>query len=101
MASSRLDPVNRPLPVHERLLEAAKILFSVHGYENTSTAAIARQANTSESQLIKHFGSKEGLLEAIFDHGWQNLDFISHAVQVLPSPTDKLRMIFELVLQTL
>jgi AcrR family transcriptional regulator len=101
MASSRLDPVNRPLPVHERLLEAAKILFSVHGYENTSTAAIARQANTSESQLIKHFGSKEGLLEAIFDHGWQNLDFISQAVQVLPSPTDKLRMIFELVLQTL
>ena len=101
MASTRLDPLNRPLPVHDRLLEAAKVLFSIHGYENTSTAAIARHANTSESQLIKHFGSKEGLLEAIFDRGWQNLDFISQAVQVLPSPTDKLRMIFELVLQTL
>jgi AcrR family transcriptional regulator len=101
MASTRLNPVNRPLPVRERLLESAKVLFSIHGYENTSTAAIARQANTSESQLIKHFGSKEGLLEAIFEHGWQNLDFISQAVQVLPSPADKLRMIFELVLQTL
>lgn len=101
MSSTKLDPINRPPPVHERLLEAAKILFSIHGYENTSTAAIARQANTSESQLIKHFGSKEGLLEAIFEHGWRNLDFISQAVQVLPSPTDKLRMIFELVLQTL
>ena len=101
MASTKIDPVNRPLPVRDRLLESAKVLFSIHGYENTSTAVIARQANTSESQLIKHFGSKEGLLEAIFDHGWQNLDFISQAVQVLPSPADKLRMIFELVLQTL
>jgi AcrR family transcriptional regulator len=101
MASTKLDSVERPVPVRDRLLESAKVLFSVHGYENTSTAAIARQANTSESQLIKHFGSKEGLLEAIFEHGWQNLDFISQAVQVLPSPADKLRMIFELVLQTL
>jgi AcrR family transcriptional regulator len=101
MASTRVDSLNRPLPVRDRLLESAKILFSIHGYENTSTAAIARQANTSESQLIKHFGSKEGLLEAIFEHGWQNLEFISQAVQVLPSPADKLRMIFELVLQTL
>jgi AcrR family transcriptional regulator len=89
------------LPVRDRLLEAGKILFSVHGFENTTTAAIARQANTSESQLIKHFGSKEGLLEAIFDQGWQGLDFISHAVKAVPSPTEKLRTIFELVLQTL
>jgi AcrR family transcriptional regulator len=101
MATAKPEPANRPTPVRERLLQAAKILFSIHGFENTSTAAIARQANTSESQLIKHFGSKEGLLEAIFDHGWQNLEFISQAVRVLPSPGDKLRMIFELVLQTL
>ncbi len=94
------EPAN-PLPVRERLLEAGKILFSVHGFENTSTAAVARQANTSESQLIKHFGSKEGLLEAIFDHGWQGLDFISQAIKALPSPAEKLRMIFELVLQAL
>jgi AcrR family transcriptional regulator len=101
MATAKPEPVPRVVPVRERLLDAAKILFSIHGFENTSTAAIARQANTSESQLIKHFGSKEGLLEAIFEQGWQNLEFISQAVQVLPSPADKLRMMFELVLQTL
>jgi len=101
MASAKPEPATRVVPVRERLLDSAKILFSIHGFENTSTAVIARQANTSESQLIKHFGSKEGLLEAIFEQGWQNLDFISQAVQVLPSPADKLRMIFELVLQTL
>lgn len=101
MASAKPEPVVRAVPVRDRLLDSAKVLFSIHGFENTSTAAIARQANTSESQLIKHFGSKEGLLEAIFDQGWQNLEFISQTVQVLTSPADKLRMIFELVLQTL
>lgn len=101
MASAKPEQAGRPIPVRDRLRDSAKVLFSVHGFENTSTAAIARQANTSESQLIKHFGSKEGLLEAIFEQGWQNLDFISQAIQVLPSPADKLRMMFELMLQTL
>src|SRR5581483_2399351 len=54
----------------ERILQAAKHLFARNGYENTSTVAIAREAGTSESQLMKHFGSKQGLLAAIFDRGW-------------------------------
>jgi len=57
----------------ERILHAAKTLFSSNGYENTSTAAIARMAGSSESQLIKHFGGKEGVLEAIFDDGWARM----------------------------
>ena len=59
------------MPVHERILKCAKTLFAKKGYENTTTVAIARAAGTSESQLMKHFGSKEGLLEAIFDQGWE------------------------------
>lgn len=54
----------------DRILLAAKDLFAKNGYENTSTVAIARQAGTSESQLMKHFGSKQGLLFAILDQGW-------------------------------
>ena len=54
----------------ERILLAAKHLFARNGYENTSTVAIARDAGTSESQLMKHFGSKQGLLLAILDRGW-------------------------------
>lgn len=101
MAGSAAESAQKPVPVRDRLLQAAKILFSIHGFENTSTAAIARQASTSESQLVKHFGSKEGLLESIFEEGWRSLDFIAQAIQVLPSPADKLRMTFELVLQAL
>ena len=75
---------------HDRILRSAKRLFARNGYENTSTVAIAREAGTSESQLMKHFGSKQGLLLAIFDRGWAG---IIERVQALPrtaSPADRL-----------
>lgn len=58
---------------HDRILYSGKTLFARNGYENTSTVAIARQAGTSESQLMKHFGSKQGLLAAIFELGWASI----------------------------
>ncbi|MEA2488922.1 MAG: TetR/AcrR family transcriptional regulator, fatty acid metabolism regulator protein [Acidobacteriota bacterium] len=57
-----------------RLLNAGKLLFSRNGYEQTSTAAIARESGSSESQLIRYFGGKSGLLEAIFNDGWSGLN---------------------------
>ena len=57
----------------DRLIAAGKSLFARHGYEQTSTAAIARQAGTSESQLVRNFGGKSGLLEAIFNESWSAL----------------------------
>ncbi len=83
---------------HSRLLRVGKQLFAVHGFEKTSTAAIARAAKTSESQLIKHFQSKEGLLEAIFDEGWRRMSYIFTALQVVKAPQEKLRMMLELML---
>jgi AcrR family transcriptional regulator len=79
----------------DRILLSAKHLFSRNGYENTSTVAIAREAGTSESQLMKHFGSKQGLLAAIFDRGWANI--IEH-VQSSPRtalPADRLLAVLE------
>ncbi len=66
----------------ERILFAGKSLFAQDGYENTSTVAIAREAGTSESQLMKHFGSKQGLLSAILERGWTS---IMARVQALPA----------------
>jgi AcrR family transcriptional regulator len=57
-----------------RLLNSGKTLFAKNGYENTSTAAIAREAGSSESQLIRYFGGKAGLLEAIFNDSWTALN---------------------------
>ena len=57
----------------QRLLAAAKMLFAQHGFERTSTASIAREAGTSESQLARYYHTKTGLLEAIFNTCWQTL----------------------------
>lgn len=61
-------------PSRLRLLAAGKALFARMGYEQTPTSALARAAGTSESQLIRQFGSKAGLLEAIFEESWRPLN---------------------------
>lgn len=61
-----------------RLLEAGKMLFAQNGFEQTSTATIARAAGTSESQLVRYYKSKAGLLEAIFNEAWSTL---THEIQ--------------------
>ncbi len=84
---------------HDRVRTAAKDLFAERGYEGTSTAEICRLAGTSQSQLVKHFNSKLGLLEAVFENAWEQINpAIRLAVQKIPSPTDKLRIVVDMVL---
>ena len=97
-ASSPQSEAARAPSSRDRILAAAKQLFAARGYENTSTVAIARQAGTSESQLMKHFGSKEGLLESIFDAGWEGLGKQIMSLQQLPSPGHKLQALLEATL---
>jgi TetR/AcrR family transcriptional regulator len=80
---------------HERILQAAKHLFATRGYENTSTITIARDAGTSESQLVKHFGSKDGLLEAVFEQGWTDMADLFAAVEKCNAPAEKLRCLID------
>jgi len=70
------DPADNTQTSRMRLLNAGKTLFAKNGYENTSTAAIAREAGSSESQLIRYFGGKAGLLEAIFNESWTQLNAV-------------------------
>ncbi|HVT05717.1 MAG TPA: TetR/AcrR family transcriptional regulator [Thermoanaerobaculia bacterium] len=81
-----------------RLLHAAKLLFARNGFEQTSTAAIAREAGTSESQLVRYFRGKAGLLEAIFDDGWAPLNgHIQQAVGAAPSAREALLGVLAIV----
>lgn len=50
-----------------RLLEAAIGLFAGQGVDRTTTREIAALARTTERTLFQHFGSKDGLLEAVID----------------------------------
>lgn len=86
----------------DRIRESAKGLFAKHGYESTPTAAICRQAGTSESQLLKHFESKQGLLEAIFEEAWRHINpAIRLATESIGNPREQLRILIEMVLNFL
>ena len=89
-------------PSSDRILQAGRNLFATHGYESTSTVAIARLAGTSESQLMKHFGSKEGLLEAIFVHAWHRINSVLRkSTAGVSSPVQKLQTLVTLTLSAL
>lgn len=103
METNRLGEETRSeISCHDRILLSARSLFSSQGYENATTSAIARMAGTSESQLIKHFGNKEGLLGAIFDRSWQRVsDGLAQVLARCETPFDKLRALAELMIDAL
>ena len=48
-----------------RIMEAARTHFYTHGLERASVDAIAADAGVSKMTIYSHFGSKEGLFEAV------------------------------------
>lgn len=97
----RMENEKEPQTTRERVLAAAKSLFASRGYENTSTVAVARAARTSESQLFKHFGSKEGLLAEIFESGWGKVHELLAGQRLAGSPRERLRTVLGVVLATM
>lgn len=51
----------------ERLIEAARELFYVHGYEGTSVAEILERAGVNSGSMYHYFGGKEDLLIAVLE----------------------------------
>lgn len=51
----------------DRILDAALAEFATRGYEAASTNLIASKAGVAKGLVFHHFGSKERLLEAVFD----------------------------------
>lgn len=66
-ASDPAPPARRgPAPTkHIDILWAAARLFGQRGVAQTSTRDIAAAAQTTERTLFKHFGSKDGLVQAV------------------------------------
>ena len=76
-----------PPTKHLDVLWAAARLFSQRGVAQTSTREIAAAAQTTERTLFKHFGSKDGVVQAV----------ISEAVvaHLAPSSLEALRQAIE------
>jgi AcrR family transcriptional regulator len=52
--------------VRERILEVAERLFAEHGMSGVGLRAITTEAGVNLASIAYHFGSKDGLLEALF-----------------------------------
>jgi AcrR family transcriptional regulator len=52
--------------VRERILEVAERMFAEHGMAGVGLRAITTEAGVNLASIAYHFGSKDGLLEALF-----------------------------------
>ena len=50
-----------------RILDAAETLFAVNGFGAVSLRAIIKEAGVNTASVHYHFGSKEGLIEAVLE----------------------------------
>jgi AcrR family transcriptional regulator len=74
----------------ERVLEAAKAVFSAGGPE-ASLEAVARRAEVGIGTLYRHFPTREALFEAVYRREVQQLADLAQALKDNPSPCDALR----------
>ena len=51
----------------ERILDVALSSFGTRGYEATSLDALAAELGVSKQTILHHFGTKDGLLDAVID----------------------------------
>ena len=54
------------MTTRDRLLEAARELFTTTGYYATTTPILARKAGVAEGTIYRHFPSKQALLNAAY-----------------------------------
>jgi len=54
-----------PEATRHDILEAAECLFAAQGFGSTSLAQIASASDTHKSLIVHHFGSKDGLWQAV------------------------------------
>lgn len=77
-------PLPADLTAKARVREAALDLFAEHGFEGTSVRQIAGRAEVSPGLVIHHFGSKQGVRDAVDEAVIAHFDAALDAV-----PTDE------------
>src|SRR5882757_8579012 len=74
----------------ERVLEAAKTVFSAGGPE-ASLEAVAKRAGVGIGTLYRHFPTREALFEAVYRREVQQLSELAEALKSEADPVDALR----------
>ena len=81
--------------LRERLLETALFLFRKQGYEATSTREIAEEVGVSKANIYHHFRTKNGLLHALLDPLFEEVEALLDRNQPAPNGSFEQRVILE------
>jgi AcrR family transcriptional regulator len=82
----------------QHILEAALSCFARHGYDKTSTSAIAKAAGVSQGIIFHYFGTKEGLFSAIVRKSLEGFDeCVKKAEQSGLPPSEKIQLLMRLM----
>ncbi|MEM6349042.1 MAG: helix-turn-helix domain-containing protein [Bacteroidota bacterium] len=73
------------------ILNAALKLFAQQGFSATPTSQIAKAAGVSEGLIFRHFGKKEGLLEAVVKEGEESFKTLFADVAMASEPKEVIR----------
>jgi AcrR family transcriptional regulator len=94
MADQSAAPVRKPradaVRNRERVLKAAKIVFSTGGPE-ASLEAVARRAGVGIGTLYRHFPTREALFEAVYRREVDQLSELAEQLKNDAAPVDALR----------
>lgn len=82
----------------EKVLEAAKIVFSEGGTEAGLTA-VARQAGVGIGTLYRHFPTREALYEAVYRREVEQLGELARQLAATPRRLEGLRRLLEALVQ--
>lgn len=89
-AKSSRKPRADALRNHERVLEAAKTVFSAGG-PGASLEAVAREAGVGIGTLYRHFPTREALYEAVYRREVEQLSELAEELKDEREPVEALR----------
>jgi TetR/AcrR family fatty acid metabolism transcriptional regulator len=97
--------VSDAIPVQEerrrQILQAAVRTFAARGYHACRVSDIATEAGVAYGLVYHYFGSKEALLESIFEETWGAMLATIGSVEQLDDPAaSQVRKVTEIVLRT-
>jgi AcrR family transcriptional regulator len=90
VVSEKRKPRADAIRNHERVLEAAKAVFSVGGPE-ASLEAVARHAGVGIGTLYRHFPTREALYEAVYRREVEQLVELARELDGSMAPIEALR----------
>ncbi len=79
----------------KNILSSALRLFSIKGYHGTSVSDIAKEAGISKGLAYNYFKSKQHIVEAIFQQGFEMGKLMENKSSKITDPYEKIKYLIE------